>query len=687
MLCLRIAPWSDFCSPRRRAKLVGVPDLLRGITYGPIRLSGLYVFPVFRPSGLFRHGYNSSNLNPLPKIMVEVWPCCDCDTTSPGNSPTQPPCSSFPARLTSRFNVILGDSKYWHVGLNTTDIFGDVPDNMMPYFRDTSSSHLTNIFHNVFQLLNHLVHMELGIITENQIYSSPTMFNATISDVYLGPPWGLAASASHHSTSNKTLMAEWAKMVGDFNNTDCVPVINYLCSVPCLKPLGAAITSVFVSTFSMLSALWTVFSLVAGTLAKIHKGCYSPSHGASESRSYSIAGSEDESTIMEDASDYGFIPPQKNPVVLWNTPFNDLKLEVTNNNIAMAQMRLSLARIELSLKKRWPLEEEDAGDRMELLYHSTVNRKNRHDTKNLKRHTWEAQVYEHRQAAARHMGLLSKLVPMIPVFMTMDEGQNWISALFISLVCNIGIEFLIHRPTGPNSIATWNGLSKISGSKRENVAHLEEKCSDVMNFEMPGSPHFDQMRQYDTPEIRCDTPWPFSAHRSKVRHTKFNTPGRLMQKRKPLRVSHGFARNQASLATPYKSWGSRSTDTPIPAVEVWTHTLDILLDLPLLSPHIETLSVLGVLRRYAEQWPVEGRLLYGSVVEGGREHFQRGRRRGGWWEKERGGTNMWQFASINDSRAHSRHTAHCGEECRTFQCVKSEVCRAAASGTSSRLVN
>ncbi|KAJ7790897.1 hypothetical protein B0H14DRAFT_2625555 [Mycena olivaceomarginata] len=58
VLCLRIAPWSDFCSLRRRAKLVGVPDLLRGITYGPIRLSGLYVFPVFRPSGLFQHGYN-----------------------------------------------------------------------------------------------------------------------------------------------------------------------------------------------------------------------------------------------------------------------------------------------------------------------------------------------------------------------------------------------------------------------------------------------------------------------------------------------------------------------------------------------------------------------------------------------------------------------------------------------------
>jgi hypothetical protein len=44
VLCLRIALWSDFCFLRRRAKLVGVPDPLHGITYGPICPSGLYVF-------------------------------------------------------------------------------------------------------------------------------------------------------------------------------------------------------------------------------------------------------------------------------------------------------------------------------------------------------------------------------------------------------------------------------------------------------------------------------------------------------------------------------------------------------------------------------------------------------------------------------------------------------------------
>jgi hypothetical protein len=43
VLCLCIALWFEFSFLRRRAKLVGVLDLLCGITSGPIRPSGLYV--------------------------------------------------------------------------------------------------------------------------------------------------------------------------------------------------------------------------------------------------------------------------------------------------------------------------------------------------------------------------------------------------------------------------------------------------------------------------------------------------------------------------------------------------------------------------------------------------------------------------------------------------------------------
>jgi hypothetical protein len=42
--------------------------------------------------------------------------------------------------------------------------------------------------------------------------------------------------------------------------------MSYIRTVPRLKPLGAAITSVFVSTFAMVSVLWQVFSFIAAAL-------------------------------------------------------------------------------------------------------------------------------------------------------------------------------------------------------------------------------------------------------------------------------------------------------------------------------------------------------------------------------------------------------------------------------------
>jgi hypothetical protein len=43
--------------------------------------------------------------------------------------------------------------------------------------------------------------------------------------------------------------------------------MSYIRTVPRLKPLGAAITSVFVSTFAMVSVLWHVFSFIAAALS------------------------------------------------------------------------------------------------------------------------------------------------------------------------------------------------------------------------------------------------------------------------------------------------------------------------------------------------------------------------------------------------------------------------------------
>ncbi|KAK6984859.1 hypothetical protein R3P38DRAFT_2806217 [Favolaschia claudopus] len=74
------------------------------------------------------------------------------------------------------------------------------------------------------------------------------------------------------STTNQTVLAQWKDMVDYYNTTDRVPVMEYSRTVPRLKPLGSAITSVFVATFAMLSSIWTIFSLVAGALAKMYSG-------------------------------------------------------------------------------------------------------------------------------------------------------------------------------------------------------------------------------------------------------------------------------------------------------------------------------------------------------------------------------------------------------------------------------
>ncbi|KAJ6550810.1 hypothetical protein DFH09DRAFT_1086441 [Mycena vulgaris] len=67
--------------------------------------------------------------------------------------------------------------------------------------------------------------------------------------------------------SNDALRLDRYESVRSFQESDRVPILLHFRSVPRLKPLGSAITSVFVSTFAMLSVLWTIFNFIAGALA------------------------------------------------------------------------------------------------------------------------------------------------------------------------------------------------------------------------------------------------------------------------------------------------------------------------------------------------------------------------------------------------------------------------------------
>ncbi|KAJ7166201.1 hypothetical protein C8R46DRAFT_1219951 [Mycena filopes] len=193
--------------------------------------------------------------------------------------------------------------------------------------------HTNDLFQNLFQCLYHLARLELGIIVENQIFNSPLMFNKSISTVYtpsiIATKFIVAANDSRASTSNTTLMKEWADIVHIFNTTDRVPVINYLRPVPHLKPLGSALTSVFVSTFAMVSVLWTVFSLVAGIIA-------------ARSEKGSTQGGFTPHTLEDRIDTYG--------------------VAIDTYGIDIAEIKLSLRsfkRTQLALKKRGLLEDDD----------------------------------------------------------------------------------------------------------------------------------------------------------------------------------------------------------------------------------------------------------------------------------------------------------------------------------------
>ncbi|KAK6981611.1 hypothetical protein R3P38DRAFT_416642 [Favolaschia claudopus] len=132
----------------------------------------------------------------------------------------------------------------------------------------------SDVVQNMMQALFHRVRLEMGVFSANQIYTSADMFNQSISpigslstriplagDDYVDPRMTMA---------NETFFAELQQLIQPYTTTDRIPVMEYARTVPKLKPLGSAMTSVFVSTFAMLSTIWMVFSLVAGVLAKMY---------------------------------------------------------------------------------------------------------------------------------------------------------------------------------------------------------------------------------------------------------------------------------------------------------------------------------------------------------------------------------------------------------------------------------
>ncbi|KAJ7669902.1 hypothetical protein DFH06DRAFT_1320939 [Mycena polygramma] len=217
---------------------------------------------------------------PTPySIEVMVRPCCNCTRVGiesaegrvPGDNISrldgsesaanvgitvesallEPPCSNEPARFIGLGGAVLNASFGFWVTWNNPDIadlFSAIEGLAFGNFIGSGDlSELNAPFQNLFQVYYHL------------------MFNNSISAIMVPEFEASLPSADFYraETSNETLMAQWRDSFAAFNETDRVPVLEYLRPVPRPKSLGSAITSVFVATFAMVSTLWTIFSVVA----------------------------------------------------------------------------------------------------------------------------------------------------------------------------------------------------------------------------------------------------------------------------------------------------------------------------------------------------------------------------------------------------------------------------------------
>ncbi|KAK7065116.1 hypothetical protein R3P38DRAFT_3166134 [Favolaschia claudopus] len=242
----------------------------------------------------------TANFTGQAYIRVTARPCCNCtpDLTSDALEQdqlhlAQEPCRSEPSRfigLTGQATNTTAQFQpwgfIWSIS-NTSSFFADAdPRTQQGYIGINDLSVLNKPLQNIIQIIYHVVRRDLGVIYNNQIFGSADMFNQSIVPVDIpdnvigidNTPFGKIglsmANSIRAATANETMMDEWRKSLALMTETDRVPVLEYLRPVPRRKALGSAIVSVFVATFTMLSAVWTVFHIIAGAFVR-DKGSFS----------------------------------------------------------------------------------------------------------------------------------------------------------------------------------------------------------------------------------------------------------------------------------------------------------------------------------------------------------------------------------------------------------------------------
>ncbi|KAF8144754.1 hypothetical protein K438DRAFT_1873248 [Mycena galopus ATCC 62051] len=324
-------------------------------------------------------GYDIGNYREVD-IGFTTHPCCDCAAVLAGSalettSLLQPPCSSNPVQF-----IAIGppSSALISIPLDPVGLFSllvDLPLNITALVREGQFSNITQdiedfsaIFQNLFQVVYHLVRLDLGVILDNQIYNSPQMFNRSIAGSNR-PNLFWFADFARGATSDASVMAQWQKEVELFKTSDHVPVMEYLRSIPRIKPLGSAITSVFVSTFAMLSVLWTIFSVIAGALATARNapthrpGDYTKGHCGCTTKEL-----ENGKAIMEEMnmSEGSLLDHHTECVPACHVPLERMNLDIEEIHKRNMQTDIALSRMMSSLRKRGLLDDKDGESEMEI---------------------------------------------------------------------------------------------------------------------------------------------------------------------------------------------------------------------------------------------------------------------------------------------------------------------------------
>ncbi|KAJ6484828.1 hypothetical protein C8R45DRAFT_1098972 [Mycena sanguinolenta] len=341
--------WGGFSGepPPQRLSTIDAESPIRNVPF--LMTSDLESIFVASMSGLEFINFTQAHLS------LTVHPCCDCDAILEGSplesgaSLLQQPCSSSPPEFVvvaaeAMFGPDPGGLSYWPgpLPMRVTDVLG------ISGLGNISFSEVGNGYVNLFQSLYHLVRLDLGVILPNQIYNSPEMFNRSILAVGNSSFW--ASSAREDFTSDAALKAQWQNDVEFYRSSERVPRLEYFRSIQRLKPFASAVTSVFVSTFAMLSVMWTVFSLVAGAFARSRRGDAS---GGAHGGKHVLRRSETRDTWSEsgmeegDGSEVILIGPYKEP---------DAVERLRREGV---RTRIALARISAALKKYGLMEEED----------------------------------------------------------------------------------------------------------------------------------------------------------------------------------------------------------------------------------------------------------------------------------------------------------------------------------------